>query len=84
MLCHPYRAFRTGLDFYHAINVKDPEQNDVVPNDDYHPRALLMDPIIYVGGWPQVPGDSPSYDQQSGPGVAIDLFTWVRQRTFKP
>ena len=70
--------------FYHAMNAKNPGHNDVVPNDGYYPRVLLMDPIIYVDGWPQVPGDSPSDDKQSGPNVAVDLFTWVRQRTSKP
>ncbi len=70
--------------FYHAMNAKNLGHNDVVPNDGYYPRVLLMDPVTYLDGWPQILGDSPSYDKQSGPGVAVDLFTWVRQRTFKP
>jgi arabinan endo-1,5-alpha-L-arabinosidase len=70
--------------FYHAINTKDPGHNDVVPNDDYYPRVLLMDPITYVDGWPQIPGGSPSSKEQSGPSVTIDLFTWISQRLSSP
>jgi arabinan endo-1,5-alpha-L-arabinosidase len=69
----------TGNDwiFYHAINAKDPGHNDTVPNDDYTPRVLLMDPITYVDGWPQIPGGSPTYKEQSVPSVAIGLFPWI-------
>ena len=70
--------------FYHAINARDPGHNDVVPNDDYYPRVLLMDPITYVDGWPQIPGDSASYNEQPGPRVAIDVFTWLRQTLSQP
>lgn len=70
--------------FYHAINAKDPGHHDVVPNDDYDPRVLLMDRITYSDGWPQIPSGSPSYEEQPGPSVAIDLFTWLRERLSRP
>ena len=70
--------------FYHAINAKDPGHHDLVPDDDYYPRVLLMEPIMYVDGWPQIPGGSPSSEERSGPRVAIDLFTWIRERSSKP
>jgi arabinan endo-1,5-alpha-L-arabinosidase len=70
--------------FYHAINAKAPEHNDPVPNDDYYPRVLLLDRIVYQDGWPHVAGGSPSYQEQSGPSVAIGLFTWMTQRSSKP
>jgi arabinan endo-1,5-alpha-L-arabinosidase len=70
--------------FYHAINAKDPGHNDPVPNDDYYPRVLLMDPITYVNGWPQIPGGSPSYKEQPGPSVAIGVFSWMKQRLAQP
>ena len=70
--------------FYHAINAKNPGHNDVLPNDDYYPRVLLMDPITYQDGWPRIPGGSPSYVEQSGPSVAIGLFNWIKQRSSEP
>jgi arabinan endo-1,5-alpha-L-arabinosidase len=70
--------------FYHAINAKDPGHHDLVPDDDYYPRVLLMDPIMYVDGWPRIPGGSASSEERSGPSVAIDLFTWIRERSSKP
>ena len=70
--------------FYHAINAKDPGHHDVVPGDDYYPRVMLMDPIRYVDGWPQIPGGSPSYKVQVGPSIAIGLFTWLPQHLSQP
>jgi arabinan endo-1,5-alpha-L-arabinosidase len=70
--------------FYHAINAKEPGHNDVVPDDDYYPRVLLMDRIMYVNGWPEIAGGSPSYKEEAGPSVAIDLFTWIAERSSKP
>ena len=76
----------TGDDwiFYHAINAKDPEHHDVIPDDDYYPRVLLIDRITYSNGWPEISGGSPSYTEQTGPSVAIDLFTWMRQHLSQP
>jgi arabinan endo-1,5-alpha-L-arabinosidase len=70
--------------FYHAINAKDPGHHDLVPDDDYSPRVLLMDPIMYVDGWPRLPGGLPSAEERSGPRVAVDLFTWIRERSSTP
>ena len=64
---------------YHAINAKDPGHNDVVPNDDYFPRVLLIDPILYQAGWPRIPEGSPSYEERTGPNVAIGLVPWLEQ-----
>lgn len=64
---------------YHAINAKDPRHNDVVPNDDYFPRVLLIDPILYQAGWPRIPEGSPSYEERTGPNVAIGLVPWLEQ-----
>ena len=70
--------------FYHAINANDSGLNDPIPNDDYSPRVLLMDPIIYVDGWPQIPGASPSYEEQPGPSGEISVFSWLTQRLSQP
>jgi arabinan endo-1,5-alpha-L-arabinosidase len=64
---------------YHAINAKDPGHNDVVPNDDYFPRVLLIDPVLYQAGWPHIPDGSPSYEERTGPNVAIGLVPWLEQ-----
>jgi len=55
--------------FYHAINAIDPEHNDFTPNDDYFPRVMLLDRILYKDGWPYVAGGTPSTTQQAGPEV---------------
>ena len=70
--------------FYHAMNGQDPGHHDVVPDDDYYPRVLLLDRITYVDGWPQISRGSPSHEKQSGPRVAIDLFDWIKQRLSPP
>jgi arabinan endo-1,5-alpha-L-arabinosidase len=70
--------------FYHAINAKDPGHHDPVPDDDSSPRVLLMDPILYVNGWPRIPGNSPSFKEQTGPSIAIGIFPWLKEHFFQP
>jgi arabinan endo-1,5-alpha-L-arabinosidase len=70
--------------FYHAINAKEPGHHDPIPNDDILPRPLLLDPLLYVDGWPRIPGGSPSYKEQPSPSIAIGLLAWMRQRLSKP
>jgi arabinan endo-1,5-alpha-L-arabinosidase len=51
--------------FYHAID----------PDDRYNPgteapkRPMLMDPILYRSGWPEIEGRSPSTGERQGPQV---------------
>ncbi len=51
--------------FYHAID----------PGDRYNPgteapkRPMLMDPIVYRSGWPEIDEQSPSTEERQGPLV---------------
>ena len=51
--------------FYHAI---DPEDR-YNPGTEAPKRPMLMDPIVYRSGWPEIEGQSPSTSERQGPLV---------------
>jgi arabinan endo-1,5-alpha-L-arabinosidase len=52
--------------FYHAVDSKNP----YLPGTNTHRRPMLMDPITYENGWPQVRGNTPSNTPQKAPSVS--------------
>jgi arabinan endo-1,5-alpha-L-arabinosidase len=50
---------------YHAI---DP-QRPFIPGTRATRRAMLIDRLIYRGGWPRVPGGTPSIGPQTAPSI---------------
>ena len=51
--------------FYHAI---DPEDR-YNPGTEAPKRPMLIDPIVYRSGWPEIEEESPSTTEQRGPPV---------------
>lgn len=51
--------------FYHAIDPKDRYN----PGTEAPKRPMLMDPIVYRSGWPQIEKQSPSTGKRQGPLV---------------
>ena len=50
---------------YHAFDPVDPFN----PGTESVKRPMLIDPIVYRDGWPQIEGSSPSTSEQQGPLV---------------
>ena len=52
---------------YHGV---DARRTRTKPTDDVNSRrAMLMDRLVYVDGWPEVAGKVPTSDDQPGPVV---------------
>ena len=53
--------------FYHAIDLKNRLLNNSIGGDRDVRRIMLMDPVIYRDGWPQIEGGTPSTAERQGP-----------------
>jgi arabinan endo-1,5-alpha-L-arabinosidase len=55
--------------FYHAIDAKNRLlKNDITGDRDVR-RIMLMDRLVYRGGWPMIEKSSPSMSRRRGPKV---------------
>ena len=61
------------------LTTKSSHINPIFESDFPDPSILQI-----TDGWPRIPGDSPSYEQQSDLSMAIGPFTWITQRSIEP
>jgi arabinan endo-1,5-alpha-L-arabinosidase len=55
--------------FYHAIDSRNRLLKKSIGGDRDVRRIMLMDPVIYRDGWPQIEGGTPSTAERQGPGT---------------
>lgn len=55
--------------FYHAIDRDQPRRDTGIPGVQWDRRVMLMEPILYLSGWPRVDGRHPS---ETAPAPAVN------------
>src|SRR5690606_31947242 len=58
--------------FYHAINRAQPRRETGVPGVVWDRRVMLMDPLVYLSGWPRVLRNEPGAGPMPSPVVNVD------------